>query len=367
MMRARFVPALHRRMAVIVSLLGFCAIAFAAGAPVSAQRDGAAGARGGGAATAAPAGGADVSVYPIRGNIYMMIAGGTNVTVLVEPPTRPPRIPGSYTAAYGVMLVDTPPAEQVNALRAAVQRITQGPLRYVINTSIRPEHISGNAALSSGFGRGGGRGGGTVLILSHESVLQSLAEAEPEVPQAALPTDGYTDTKEIFVNGEPVQVFHVPNANTDGDSIVHFRKSDVISAGDVFVTTSYPVIDTARGGSLQGVISGLNHILDLAVPETNAEGGTMIVPGHGRLSDEADVVEYRNMNVIIRDRIFDAVKNGMTFEQVKAAKPTLDYDYRYGKASGAWTTEMFIKAVFDEATKAVTPARPAPGGRARPR
>lgn len=331
---------------------------------VSAQQ-GARGGRGGGAAVQTAAAGDDVKVWPIRGNVYMVTAGGTNITVQVEPPTRPPRIPGTYNGPYGVLLVDTPSAAQVDGFRAAVRRLSQGPLRYVVNTSIYPEHIGGNASLSGGLGVGGR--GGAAVILSHETVLQALADREPRIPQEALPTDGYPDTKEIFFNGESIQVFHEPNANTDGDSIVHFRRSDVISTGDIFVTTTYPVIDVARGGTLQGVIKGLNHILDLAVPESNQEGGTMIVPGHGRLSDEADVVEYRNMNVIIWERIVDLVKKGMTLEQVKAAKPTLDYDFRYENASGAWTADMFIKAVFDEATKVVAPVRATPAGRGRPR
>ena len=143
---------------------------------------------------------------------------------------------------------------------------------------------------------------------------------------------------------------HVPAAHTDGDSIVIFRKSDVVATGDIFRTDSYPVIDLARGGSVQGVLNGLNLVLDIAIPEHHEEGGTMIVPGHGRIADEFDLVEYRDMVTIIRDRVQALIKKGQTLEQVKAARPSLDYDSRFGATSGAWTTDMFIEAVFKSLT-----------------
>jgi glyoxylase-like metal-dependent hydrolase (beta-lactamase superfamily II) len=143
-----------------------------------------------------------------------------------------------------------------------------------------------------------------------------------------------------------VILYHAPAANTDGDSIVFFRRSDVISAGNLFSTVSYPVIDVAKGGSIEGVINGLNQILDLAVAEYRGQGGTYVIPGHGRLADTADVASYRNMMVMVRDRIQDLISKGMTLEQVKAAKPTMDFDGRYGSNSGSWTTAMFIDAVY---------------------
>ena len=149
-----------------------------------------------------------------------------------------------------------------------------------------------------------------------------------------------------YFNGEPVIVYYEPAANTDGDSIVHFRRSEVISAGDIFSTISYPVIDIAKGGSVQGVIRGLNHILDLAVAQYRSQGGTWIVPSHGRLSDTADIASYRNMVVMIRDRVQDMTDKGMTLQQIQAARPSLDYDGRYGSTTGRWTTNMFIEAVY---------------------
>ena len=166
-------------------------------------------------------------------------------------------------------------------------------------------------------------------------------------PQNAWPTETYFNAfHDIYFNNEGIQMIHIPDAITDGDSIVFFRRSDVVSTGDIFMTTNYPIIDLQNGGSINGIIDALNFILDLTIPADKQEGGTMVIPGHGRLCDEADVVEYRDMVTIIRDRIQDMVKKGMTLEQVKAAKPTRDYDPLYGSTTGFWTTDMFVEAAY---------------------
>jgi cyclase len=189
-------------------------------------------------------------------------------------------------------------------------------------------------------------------VIAHENVLTRMsapAGKQAPTPQAAWPTVSYFDDflkLPAYFNGDPVIVYHAPAANTDGDSIVFFRRSDVISAGDLFSTVSYPVIDVAKGGSIEGVIRGLNNILDLAFAEYRSQGGTWIVPSHGRLSDTADVASYRNMVVMIRDRVQDLIDKGMTLPQVKAARPSMDFDGRYGSTTGAWTTDMFIEAVY---------------------
>ncbi|MCZ0953863.1 MAG: hypothetical protein OXJ56_14940, partial [Rhodospirillaceae bacterium] len=128
--------------------------------------------------------------------------------------------------------------------------------------------------------------------------------------------------------------------------LVFFRRSDVVSTGGIFTPESYPVIDLARGGSVQGVIDALNRIIRIAVPEDKQEGGTKVIPGHGRLCEEADVVEYRDMVTIIRDRVQALINDGMSLEEIQAARPSLDYDTEYGSDTGAWTTEMFVEAVY---------------------
>ena len=150
----------------------------------------------------------------------------------------------------------------------------------------------------------------------------------------------------MYFNGEGIQLVYEPAAHTDGDILVFFRSSDVIATGDVFNTTSYPVIDLAHGGHVNGIIEALNRIIDLAISEQFTEGGTRIVPGNGRICDEFEVVEYRDMVTIVRDRVQAMIRKGMTLDAVKAARPTLDFDPRYGAISGSWTTSMFVDAVY---------------------
>ena len=236
-------------------------------------------------------------------------------------------------------------------------------MRYVFNTSASPEHVGGNEKLAAAaaFKRAGGAGGfggaardlGTsATIVAHEGVHSAMSspggKAAP-APTAAWPSDTYFDEfykLSEYVNGEAVILYHAPAANTDGDSFVFFRHSEVISAGNLLSSISYPVIDIDKGGTIQGVIDGLNKMLDIAVAEYRAQGGTWIIPGRGRLSDTADVASYRNMLVMIRDRVRDLKKKGMTLEQVRAARPTLDFDGRYGATTGPWTTDMFLSAVY---------------------
>jgi glyoxylase-like metal-dependent hydrolase (beta-lactamase superfamily II) len=235
-------------------------------------------------------------------------------------------------------------------------------VRYVINTSAAPEHVGGNQKLAAAanFRRAGTGGlggavrdlGTTATIVAHENVLAAMStppDKTPPAPEAAWPADTFFDDfhkLSEYVNGEPVILYPAKAANTDGDSIVFFRHSEVIAAGDLMSTVSYPRIDTVRGGSIQGVIDGLNHILDLSVAEYRSQGGTWVIPGRGRLVDTADVASYRNMLVMIRDRIRDLKTKGMTLDQVKAARPTLDFDGRFGATAGSWTTGMFIEAVY---------------------
>ena len=255
---------------------------------------------------------------------------------------------------------------------AAIRGISDKPIHYIVDTQADEDHTGGNEALaeagptrpdrvplSSGLG---GNAGGITSIIAHENVQKRMrtpvAGGGSARPVAAWPVDTFiNDESDVFFNDEAVQVLHQPNAHTDGDSIVFFRRSDVIAAGDVFSTVSYPVFDKAQGGSVNGVIAALNRIIKLAVATGNMEGGTMIVPGHGRLSDKMDVVEYRNMVTIVRDRIQALVAEGKTLDQVQATQPTLDYDARYGAATGPASPRAFVAAVYESLR--ATPARAA--------
>jgi len=287
----------------------------------------------------------DIRVVPVQGNVY------------------PPAPASSYTVAW-IGTARVPPVATWNATHkalAAVRQLSDKPIRFILNTNARPDRIGGNAALAAAGRRTeGGRPadstGPGAMVMAHEAVLRAVSGATGQpgaMPVAAWPTDTYSgESKDVSSNGEAVQLFHQPSAITDGDTIILFRRSDVVVAGDLYLTTGYPVIDAARGGTFRGVIAGLNHIIDLTVPKDWQEGGTMVIPGQGRIADESDVVEYRDMLTIIRDRIQDMIKKGMTLAQVQAARPTFDYDGRYGTESGAWTTAMFVEAAYKDLTTA---------------
>jgi glyoxylase-like metal-dependent hydrolase (beta-lactamase superfamily II) len=258
--------------------------------------------------------------------------------------------------------VDSGSAQKADAVVAAIKRMTSQPIRYVINTGDAADHVGGNDRLSQagqtilGFQGSSGvsqevyASGGAASVLAHENVFTRMSGPQSQFPFAARPTKSYSGRSyPMYLNGDGIQVVHMPAAHSDGDSIVFFRRADVIVSGDILDTTRFPVIDVARGGSIQGEIDALNRLLEMMIPPFPLrwrEERTYVVPGHGFVADYADVVEYRNVVTIVRDRIQDLVGKGMTLQQVKAADPTKGFRGRYGSDTGESTTERFVEAVY---------------------
>ncbi len=296
----------------------------------------------------------EIRVLPVQGNIYMLAGPGGNITVQI--------------GKQGVLLVDTQAAAMSEKILAQIRKLSNdgdkigGGIRIIIDTHYAPDHTGGNENLrKAGKMVFAGPGAGAIrdaaegaAIIAHENVLNRMSAPTGKTaaePSAAWPTETYFgEEHDMYFNGESIRVIHQPNAHTDGDSMVYFRRSDVVSTGDIFTLASFPVIDLAKGGSLQGILKGLNEILDIAIPEAQEEGGTLIIPGHGRLCDEADVAEYRDMVTIIRDRMQAMIKKGMTLEQIQTAHPAREYEPLYGSNPG-WSTGQFIEAAYTSLTR----------------
>ena len=269
----------------------------------------------------------------------MLTGDGANIAVQVGP--------------QGAFVVDTGAGKLADKTVEAIAKLSAKPIQFIVNTGFHADHTGGNAKLQAAGAdpslngsffsaqfADAGRGATIIGQVNTEAHMQ-------DQKMAAAPSDTFVeDRRRKYYNGEAVEIFPQPNAVTDGDSIVHFRRSDVIATGDIFTTTQYPFIDVKNGGSLHGEIQALNFILDRTVYVHDEDGGTMIIPGHGRITDEWEVAEYRDMLVIFRDRIAALIKSGATLDQVKAARPTADYDVRFGATTGPWTTDMFVEAMY---------------------
>jgi len=278
-----------------------------------------------------------LEILEVRPSFFVIAGAASNIGVQV--------------GEDGIVLVDAGSAAGAPAVLAAIKRISPKPIRYIIDTRPDADHVGGNEALSKAGEKlfsGGTRAAGEALapIVSVESVLQYMTS----LPAGALPTEVFHYARKyMYLNGEAIEVLSQPAAHTDGDAFAFFRRSDVVMAGDVLDTRRFPVIDVARGGSIQGEIAALDRLVGLAVPSVpvvSREAGTIVVPGHGRLCEQYDVVEYRDMVTIIRDRVRDLVKKGRSLAEVQAAQPAKGYMGRYGNPGGAWTTERFIEAVY---------------------
>ncbi|HET9269322.1 MAG TPA: hypothetical protein VFO31_14205 [Vicinamibacterales bacterium] len=291
-----------------------------------------------------------LDVVKVRKNFYMIAGAGGNIGVQI--------------GSDGIVLVNAGTAQASDRVLAELKKLTDLPIRYIINTDADRDFVGGNEKLSkAGFtiftnalGNTGFVGsmtnGGAAAILAHESVLGRMTKEN--YPAAATPTEAfYAPRKPLRMNDEGIEVLYQPKAHSGADSFVLFRGSDVVVTGDVMDTTRFPVIDVANGGSINGEIDALNRLIDLTIAPTPfiyKDVGTYVVPGHGRLSEQMEVVEYRDMVVVMRDRIADLIAKKKTLAEVKAARPGLPYETRYGAKTGAWTTDMFIEAVYKSLT-----------------
>jgi cyclase len=282
----------------------------------------------------------EIQTLKVQGNVQLLAGAGANIAV--------------QSGAEGVLLVDTGYEQMSTKTLAAVRKISDKPIRTIINTTLADDHTGANGPLvKAGFINQAGPGLGgrpnEAMLFAHNNLLRLMTEiGEAKISTDRWPPNTYPgNQKDFYMNDEPVVMLHVANATTSGDTMVWFRKSDVIATGDIFDETSFPYIDLAHGGNVSGVIEGLNRLLDLMVPKHLQEGGTMVIPGHGRIGDEHDVLEYRDMVTIVRDRVQNAIKKGMTLQQVKAVKPSYTYEYepRFNR-NPAWTAEMFVEAIY---------------------
>lgn len=288
-----------------------------------------------------------------QGSVWLMAGEprGSNVAVQV--------------GDQGILVVDTGVRDMAKTLAEQIAQMSQGRgdepkiIRYVINTDGLPDHIGGNEVIRAAgstvvagnfaFDNPGLASGATVIASQNllARLVQESASGSADAAQALWPTDTEDfDTYNMHFNGEAVQLFHPHNATTDGNLMVMFRRSDVLVTGDVVDMTSWPIIDVARGGTIDGELVALNHIIDMSVPEDKEEGGTLIIPGHGRLADQSDVVYYKNDVTTVRNRVQYYKNQGKTLQQVLDIKPSWDFDERFGHDSGPWTTRQFIEAIY---------------------
>ncbi len=296
---------------------------------------------------------AGLEVVQVRPNFYMIAGAGGNIGVQI--------------GIDGVVLVDAGAERASDQVLAEIRKLTQLPTRYIINTGVEPDHVGGNAKLAkagltiftnalgnANFTNAMTNGGGA-SILAHDSILKRMSAPTGKTsafPIETWPTEAfYTDRKTLRMNDEGIEVLRQAAAHSDSDSFVFFRRSDVVVAGDIFDMNRFPVIDVAKGGSIQGEIDALNRLIALAIPPGPFiyEGvGTYVIPGHGRLSEQLDVVNYRDMVVIVRDVIADMIKRGMTLDQIKEASPAKPYETEFGTQPGS--TNAFIEAVYKSLT-----------------
>jgi glyoxylase-like metal-dependent hydrolase (beta-lactamase superfamily II) len=258
----------------------------------------------------------------------MISAGGRNIAVQVGP--------------EGVLVVNPGREELAEDVVAEIHKLAGDKrVRVIVDTNDDPEHVGANARVGAGPTPDAQR----ATVIAHEN--SSLRMASVDVVSGTLPTESFfRGTRELYFNDEPIEIIHVPSATSDGDVLVFFRKSDVIMVGDVIQDLTYPVIRLEAGGSLNGTIDALNRILKMTVAAWRAQGGTLVIPNQGRIYDEGDVAEYRDMVTLVRDRVQDAIDKGRTLDQVAASGLARDYDKRYGAIPGSGAADAFIETAY---------------------
>lgn len=288
-----------------------------------------------------PAANTELEIVPVRPNFYMIVGAGSNVAV--------------QTGPDGTVVVGTGSADRADALLAAIRTVAHTPIRFVINAGAEPDHVGGNIKVSQAgrtiFPPSPGLGSTNAApIYAHEGVLARMSAPTGQVspyPADALPIAFY-QRKYIHVNGEAIEMLHQPAAHAEGDSFVVFRRSDVVYAGEILDTTAFPKIDVRNGGSIQGEIEALNRLMQIAIPSVpfvDRDDGTLVIPARGRLTDQIDLTEYRDMVVIVRDRVQAMRDAGMTLAQVQAANPTLGFTSRYGSESPS-AASTFVESIY---------------------
>ena len=269
-----------------------------------------------------------IESFHVQGNVHLLVGAASNVAVQI--------------GDDGILVVDPGGQATADAVLAAIRELSDKPIRWIINTHEHIDHTGANEVISSA---GVTVNGNPAAIVAHENVLARMAMVDRPVPEWPLNTF-FESQRDFYFNGEAIFLYHIPSAHTDGDILVHFRGSDVLVTGDLFVTTHFPIVDIEAGGHVNGFIDGLNKALDITVPAFLQEGGTYVIPGHGRIGDEADVVSYRDMVLFVRDRVQQLIDEGMSLAEVLAAEPALDYDPRYHNERIPWTTGQFIESVY---------------------
>jgi glyoxylase-like metal-dependent hydrolase (beta-lactamase superfamily II) len=296
-----------------------------------------------------------LSVVQLRSNFYLIAGAGGNIVV--------------QTGPEGVIVVDSGSTDRADRVLAEIRRLTPLPIRYIINTSMEADHVGGNeklakaglSILAGNIVAGAGlsedliTNGGGASVLAHENVLTRMSAPtgrQSLFPLAFWPTKTFAFHQySMYLNGEGIQVIHQPAAHTDGDTIVFFRRGDVIATGDIVDTTRFPVIDVKRGGTIQGEIDALNRLMDISIHNLPIQwyaDRTLLVPGHGHVYDKLDLLEYRDEITVVRDRIQSLIAEGKSLDQIRAANPTLGYRSQYGADSGPWTTDMFVEVIYRE-------------------